>query len=100
MSIKLCQFCALLAHRYPRPDVIIERGRVRSCEVGVAGLRQGSDKVHCFFSVLQHHEIHKLSKMQLLLQKVVVVILLSCVGESPLRVQGQSMFFLLHNVIR
>ena len=93
MSIKLCQFCALLAYRYPRSDVIIERGRVCSCEVGVAGLRQGLTRFTVVFSVLQHHEIHKLSKMQLLLQKVVVVILLSCVGESPLRVQGQSMFF-------
>ena len=93
MSIKLCQFCALLAYRYPRSDVIIERGRVRSCEVGVAGLRQGSDKVHCCFFHFAASQIHKLGKMQLLLQKVVVVILLSCVGESPLRVQGQSMFF-------
>ena len=75
-------------YRYSHSGV--ERGCVCSSEVGVAGLCQWSDKIHCF-AILQHHtRYHKVGKMQLWLQRVVVAILLSCVVESPLRIQAQS----------
>ena len=46
--------------------------------------------VHWFvFIVYVHLQHHKVGKMQLVVQKIVVVILLSSVVESPLRVQAQ-----------